>query len=389
MRTSFPVKRIGEVLKLEYGKPLPKSQRTEDGMFPAYGANGVLCRTNTVYRENESIIVGRKGSAGEVNLTNGPFWPTDVTYFVDHDQDETDLIYLFYTLKFLNLPKLAKGVKPGINRNDVYSLKIPLPTLPEQKRIVAILDEAFAGIDAAIANTEKNLTNARELFGSYLNSMFTSDSEAWTESKVIDLCETIVDCVNRTAPKSEQPTDYKMIRTTNVRNGKISLEKVNFVTKETFDLWTRRQIPKKGDVILTREAPMGEVGMLVADEQVFLGQRLVSYRADPSKLLSQFLLFAMRTDRVQNQIQELASGSTVQHMRVPDSKILLIPHPDVEAQSHITDKLTKAEHSCSRLMELAQTKLIELTALKQSLLSQAFSGELTASPDEAIQEAVA
>jgi type I restriction enzyme S subunit len=67
-----------------------------------------------------------------------------------------------------------------------------------------------------------------------------------------------------------------MIRTTNIRNGSVNLDSVKYVTEETYNQWTRRQIPKKGDVLLTREAPMGEVGMLLTDDHVFLGQRIVS-----------------------------------------------------------------------------------------------------------------
>ena len=156
MRKGWVTTKLGDVLTLEYGKPLPELDRSPDGEFPAYGANGVLCRTNRFYRSETSIIVGRKGSAGELNLTECKYWPTDVTYFVEHDKSRTDLKFLFYTLQSLKLTGLAKGVKPGINRNDVYALSVELPPLPEQKRIVAILDEAFEGIDKAIANTEKN-----------------------------------------------------------------------------------------------------------------------------------------------------------------------------------------------------------------------------------------
>ena len=168
MSTDFQIKSLGEVLKLEYGKPLPKESRDEKGDYPAYGANGVKCHTNQYYWNRPSIIVGRKGSAGEVTLSEGKFWPLDVTYFVVFDDKQYDLTFLYHCLQSLNLTSLAKGVKPGINRNDVYRLQFAFPPLPEQKRIVAILDEAFAGIATAIANTEKNLANARELFGSHL-----------------------------------------------------------------------------------------------------------------------------------------------------------------------------------------------------------------------------
>jgi type I restriction enzyme S subunit len=168
MKKGWCKKKIGEVLKLEYGKPLDKSKRKINGLYPVYGANGEKARSDESYYDRQSIIVGRKGSAGEVNITENKFWPLDVTYFVTFDETKYDFLFLFYLLSKLNLPKLAKGVKPGINRNDVYSLTASIPPLPEQNRIVAILDKVFLTIDKAKANAEKNLANAKELFESYL-----------------------------------------------------------------------------------------------------------------------------------------------------------------------------------------------------------------------------
>ncbi|MBR2124919.1 MAG: restriction endonuclease subunit S [Acetobacter sp.] len=131
--------KLGEILKLEYGKPLPKEDRCNHGGFPAFGANGILCWSKKAYRNEPSIIVGRKGSAGEVNLTNGPFYPTDVTFFVVHNEKKALLKYLYYLLIQLNLKRLVQGIKPGINRNDVYALNTYIPPLHEQQEIVDFL----------------------------------------------------------------------------------------------------------------------------------------------------------------------------------------------------------------------------------------------------------
>jgi type I restriction enzyme, S subunit len=178
VREGWEVKQLGDVLKLEYGKPLPQEDRDDNGAYPAYGANGVNCRSSKFFFGKESIIVGRKGSAGETTLTEEKFWPLDVTYFVTFDERRYDLIFLYHCLKSLQLTRLAKGVKPGLNRNDVHSIEFAFPPLPEQKRIVAILDKAFEGISAAAANAEKNLANARELFESYLNSVFGQNADS-------------------------------------------------------------------------------------------------------------------------------------------------------------------------------------------------------------------
>jgi len=133
-------KKLSEVIKLEYGKPLADNKRNKNGKYPVYGANGIKDRTDKYYFDSESIIVGRKGSAGELNITESKFWPLDVTYFVTFDADRYDLQFLYYILKTLNLPSLAKGVKPGINRNEVYAINAIFPILSEQQSIVRQLN---------------------------------------------------------------------------------------------------------------------------------------------------------------------------------------------------------------------------------------------------------
>lgn len=160
-------------------------------------------------------------------------------------------------------------------------------------------------------------------------------STVWPRVSVADVCESIVDCVNKTATVVDYPTPYKMIRTTNVRNGWVDLSSVRCVDKATFEKWTRRQKPKRGDVILTREAPLGEVGLLRSDESVFLGQRLVAYRANPRKLDSRFLLYAMLGEDMQGQIRSMGSGATVEHMRVPDCEKLTLRLPEINIQRQI------------------------------------------------------
>ncbi len=132
---------LGSVLTLEYGKPLDKSLRTGEGGIPVYGANGVKAMTAQSLVKERGIVVGRKGSAGEVNMTEGPFWPLDVTFFAKFDHKIFDLKYLYYLLKSLNLPQMARGIKPGINRNDVNKLKVLSVDLEEQKLIVSKVDE--------------------------------------------------------------------------------------------------------------------------------------------------------------------------------------------------------------------------------------------------------
>jgi type I restriction enzyme S subunit len=130
-------------------------------------------------------------------------------------------------------------------------------------------------------------------------------------------------------------TPYKMLRTTNVRGGFVDTENVRYVTLETYERWTRRLVPERGDVFLTREAPLGDVGRLTSDDTVFLGQRLFHYRADPQVMDARFLAYALQSPSVQGWIRGLGMGATVEHARVGDFHKIPIPVPPLALQESI------------------------------------------------------
>lgn len=157
----------------------------------------------------------------------------------------------------------------------------------------------------------------------------------WLAVPIADFCEAIVDCVNKTAPTVEGSTPYRMIRTTNVRNGRVDTRAVRYVDSATYQKWSRRGELRVGDIVLTREAPLGEVGLLRDTEGIFLGQRLVMYRADEAVADNRFLAYALQSPWVQAEIRSLGSGATVEHMRVPDCERIRVPAPPLPTQKKI------------------------------------------------------
>ena len=157
--------------------------------------------------------------------------------------------------------------------------------------------------------------------------------------KLSELCCEIIDCVNKTAPESADVTPFKMLRTSNIRNGTIDYENVKFVSRETYVKWTRRGKLKKGDIIFTREAPLGEVGMIERDDGYFLGQRLVLFRTDETCCYNRFLLYALQFHDVKAAITSSGVGATVVHMRVPECANISVPCPSLSLQKKIGDIL--------------------------------------------------
>lgn len=165
-----------------------------------------------------------------------------------------------------------------VSKEFIESYPIPVPPLPVQKRIVGILDEAFEGIATAKANAEENLQNARALFESQVEAIFSERGKSWldTHQPLLDLCDLIVDCEHKTAPTRDE--GIPMIRTSNIGKGKLLLDRVYRVSDKTYAQWTRRARPLKGDLILAREAPAGNIAVITEDLPVCLGQRTVLIR---------------------------------------------------------------------------------------------------------------
>lgn len=209
----------------------------------------------------------------------------------------------------------------------------------------------------------------------------------WKTVRVRELCSDIIDCVNKTAPISVNPTKYKMLRTSDVRNGFINLENLNCVTEETFTKWTRRGKLQVGDVILTREAPLGEVGIVRHAENYFLGQRLVLFRANPAVCDNRFLLYAFQFHDNKQAIISKGVGATVLHLRVPECERIEIKVPDLQTQKRIGDILSSYDDLIENNQK--QIKLLEEAAqrlYKEWFVDLRFPGHETTPITDGIPE---
>lgn len=169
--------KLGSVCELVYGKGLDKERRDPNGAHPAYGANGEIARSEYSHC-SRGIVVGRKGSAGAVTYINVPFYALDVTYYIPENQfGAFDIHYLKSLLTSLNLPSLASGIKPGLNREAVYKLTIALPPLAEQKRIVAKVEKVMKQLDALEAKKQERDEVRKRLTRSAMHSLGLGDTK--------------------------------------------------------------------------------------------------------------------------------------------------------------------------------------------------------------------
>ena len=181
-------------------------------------------------------------------------------------------------------------------------------------------------------------------------------SSEWPTVTIDRVCDLIVDCVNKTAPVIDGPTPYRMIRTTNIRNGRIDLNECRFVDEATYAKWTRRAKLRLGDVLLTREAPIGEVGFVLEPKGLFLGQRVMQYRANAQVLSHRFLLYSFLSPALQHQFgSHEGSGSVVSHIRVGDCFKFKLKLPPLAVQNEIATLLGALDDRIAILRETNTT----------------------------------
>ena len=168
--------RLGDLILMNYGKGLIKAKTAMTEKYPVYGSNGIVGFYDKCLTNKRAIIIGRKGSAGALKVSNSGSWTTDVAYFIEESK-RLSFEYLFNLLCSLNLERLGKGIKPGLSRDEAYSLVVAFPPLPEQKAIVAKVEKLLVLCDQMETQITASQTHAKQLMQAVLKEAFSSNSE--------------------------------------------------------------------------------------------------------------------------------------------------------------------------------------------------------------------
>ncbi|MBN1959016.1 MAG: restriction endonuclease subunit S [Desulfuromonadales bacterium] len=305
--------------------------------------------------------------------------------------EKVDRDFLFYGLlsKKNEVSGNEGAVFASINKKQIEAIEIPLPPLPEQKRIVAILDEAFAGIDAAVANTEKNLANARELFESYLNAVFTQKGDGWVEKKLGELCGFVRGPFGGSLKKSIfVPEGYAVYEQRNAIYDQFD-EIRYFINETKFKEMSRFEL-FPNDLIMSCSGTMGRVAIVPEGiKRGIINQALL--KLSPSEeVMSSFLKYWMDSEAFQDALKMHSGGAAIQNVAsVKVLKEIEIPLPPTEIQEKVIEQIDAMLEQSSCLENIYQQKLDALAELKQSILQKAFAGELNTLPDKEIEEATA
>jgi type I restriction enzyme, S subunit len=294
-------------------------------------------------------------------------------------RSELNRDFLFYQL--LNLqPEIAGregAVFASINKSEIEALRFSFAPLAEQQRIVGILDEAFDGIATAKASVEQNLQNARALFESHLQSIFTQRGAGWVEKQLEEVVAT--DCslsYGIVQPGEEYSDGLPIVRPTDLTTQVIRLDGLKRIDPKLAEGYKRTAL-QGGELLLCVRGSTGVVSIAspeLAGGNVTRG--IVPIRFDVAKLSQDFGYYLMSSGEFQNQIRKKTYGAALMQINIRDLRNIEVSFPSLKEQAEISAKLDDLHEKTQRLESLYQHKLVALDELKKSLLHQAFSGAL-------------
>jgi type I restriction enzyme S subunit len=261
---------------------------------------------------------------------------------------------------------------PAVTDSQVKTQEIPLPPLLEQKRIVAVLDEAFEGLAVAVANAEQNAKNARELFDSYLNTIFTNKDTGWTDKTLNEVARDFGRGKSKHRPRNDPALyggRYPFIQTGDVRNCNhtilTSSQTYNGVGLAQSKLWPR------GTLCITIAANIAETGVLGFD--ACFPDSIIGFVADEEKASAEYVEYMLQAFKGQLQLE--GKGSAQDNINVGTFENRVFPFPCVSQQRCIVESLNELSAHVGHLKATYEAKLEQLVELKQSLLDRAFKGE--------------
>ena len=381
MKAEWEVKMLGEVCYKASSNVSQNQLNDEVGIYPIFGASGKIKDVSFYHHDKPYLSIVKDGS-GVGRLTKMQAFTSVIgTLQYILPKEDIDLNYLYYSLISVDFKKYVAGAAiPHIYFKDYQNEPFLWRPIQEQQRIVAILDEAFEQIAIARANTEKNLQNARALFESHLQIIFTPSAgeriegrcEGWEFKSLKELTTILGDGLHGT-PKYSEDGDYHFINGNNLNDGLIEFK--DSTKKVSLDEFIKHKKNLTDRTILVSiNGTLGNVAFYNG-EKVILGKSACYFNLKDGVEKS-YIRHVFSSPYFLEYAHREATGATIKNVSLKTMREFNVPLPSLKVQQKIVIKLDLLRTQTQRLESLYQRKLSALDELKKSLLHKAFAGEL-------------
>jgi type I restriction enzyme S subunit len=399
MREGWEVRKFEDCLqKVKSSKKIPKKKFLADGKYPIVSQekeliNGFWNNSEHVFKVDKPIVIFGDHTK-IVKLITFDFVKGADGIVILLPIDEINSNFFAYQLKNIKLRDLGYARHYRLLKEN----EIVYPPLPEQKQIVAILDQAFAAIDKAKANIEKNITNAKELFQSKLNAIFSHPSagsgqggDGWEEKKI----EEVSKVVNGYSFKSKDfsvENEIKSIKITNVGIMEFVEDSSNNLPFSFLNEYSKVKVCK-GDLVLALTRTIIAGGLKVARvpesyHNALLNQRVAAIAPNSDLIDSDYLYYYFSSNIVFDYVLDNVNTLMQPNLSIGDLKKMPVPITSIKRQKEISKQIEDLSEKNNMLINNYNKKLKDLEDLKKSILQKAFAGELTSAGSVANKKTV-
>lgn len=405
MKEGWEIKKLGEVCGFQGGSQPPKSQfiyEPKEGYVRFLQIRDFASDKNITfipeskknrYCNSDDILLGRYGaSVGKVLVNKAGAYNVAVMKTIP---DETVLskAFLFLYLSsddFQNrlASVAARSAQNGFSKNDIFDFPLPLPPLPEQQRIVSILDEAFAAIDKAKANAEQNLINANELFENSAQEIFSQKGIDWEEKLLGDFAE-FRNGINYT--KGSKGEKIKIVGVKDFQES-YWVPEIDLVEVSLDGKINDTDLLREGDILAVRSNGNPQlIGRTllagIINEKVSHSGFTIRIRLNSQLVNPNYLCHFMKIQQTRKTLVESGNGVGIRSLNQGSLSSLKIPFPkSLKKQEMIIDKVDSIAEQSQKLKDIYQRKINDLDELKKSILKKAFAGELTETKQYALHD---
>lgn len=404
MKQGWKIMKLGDLCSFERGLTYSKGDEADLSTKGVLRSNNVDLASNTLnfdeikyLKEDIDIPVSKKVKRNSLLMcmSNGSKAHLGKVAIVEDDLDyafggfmgllipNEEIVfprYFYYALITPMYKLYIKGLSDGANINnlkfaDLKEFDIPVPSLSEQQRIVALLDAEFAKIDALKANAEKNLQNAKDLYSEVLKRVLMTHNN-WNSQILDDVCTKIVDGTHN-SPVNSSKGDYMYVTAKNIKTWGLDLSNITYVTSEIHSEIYNRCNPEKGDVLYIKDGATTGIAIVnpISDEFSLLSSvALLKPRKDV--ISGAFLCYAMNSPMMYQFVREQMDGAAITRITLKKIKSFTISYPSLEEQNKIVSRLDTLNEKCKALQANYEKTLSLCDDLKQALLRKAFNGEI-------------
>ena len=375
MKSDWQTKRLDDACEVEYGTRVV-NKKHGGSKYPVYGGGGATFFMDRSNRENRMVVARFAMSEQCTRFVTGEFFLNDSGLTVAPKSCRVIAQgFLDWQMLFLNdkIYSLARGsAQKNLDVPAFRNMEISFPeSLTEQKRIVKTLDEVFEKVATAKENAEKNLKNSKELFESYLQSVFTNRGKDWEKQSLSNVCEVEYGYTE----KAKSDGDYRFVRITDTdENGLLTQENKMYV--RSFD-GANKYLLNDGDLLMARTgASAGNVLFFESDEKAIFASYLIRLKFK-KEVSSKLYWFFSKSKLYWDQVKQLSAGSAQPQFNGGALKKITFPFPkSLHEQKAIIKKLDALSVETKKLEKIYEQKLVDLEELKKSILSGAFKGGL-------------